>query len=39
MAKKRVFVSFDFDNDKDLKELLVGQLKMLTDCPRGKEGN
>ena len=25
MAKKRVFVSFDFDNDKNLKELLVGQ--------------
>jgi len=25
MKKKRVFVSFDFDNDKGLKELLVGQ--------------
>lgn len=23
----RVFISFDFDNDKDLKELLVGQAK------------
>ncbi len=27
MAKKRVFVSFDYDNDKDLKELLVGQAR------------
>lgn len=25
MSKTRVFVSFDFDNDKNLKELLVGQ--------------
>ena len=25
MEKKRVFVSFDFDNDKSLKDLLVGQ--------------
>ena len=25
VAKKPVFVSFDFDNDKNLKELLVGQ--------------
>lgn len=23
----RIFISFDFDNDKDLKELLVGQSK------------
>jgi hypothetical protein len=23
----RVFISFDYDNDKDLKELLVGQAK------------
>jgi hypothetical protein len=25
MTKKRVFISFDYDHDKDLKELLVGQ--------------
>lgn len=25
MAKKRVFVSFDFDNDKILKEFVIGQ--------------
>jgi len=25
MSKKNVFVSFDFDNDKSLKEFLVGQ--------------
>jgi len=27
MAKKRVFVSFDFDNDKTLKEFIIGQAK------------
>ena len=27
MAKKRVFVSFDFDNDKELKDFLVGQAR------------
>ncbi len=27
MAKKRVFISFDYDNDLDLKNLLVGQSK------------
>lgn len=27
MAKKRVFTSFDFDNDEDLRNLLVGQSK------------
>ena len=27
MAKKRVFVSFDYDNDARLKDLLVGQSK------------
>jgi len=27
MAKTKVFVSFDFDNDKGLKELIVGQAK------------
>lgn len=32
MAKKRVFVSFDFDNDKILKEFLIGQAK-LADSP------
>lgn len=32
MAKKKVFVSFDFDNDKTLKEFLVGQAK-LEDAP------
>ena len=32
MAKKKVFVSFDFDNDKTRKEFLVGQAK-LDDSP------
>jgi hypothetical protein len=32
MAKKRVFVSFDFDNDKILKEFIIGQAK-LPDSP------
>ena len=27
MAKSRVFMSFDFDHDEDLKNLLVGQSK------------
>lgn len=27
MAKTRVFVSFDFDNDKVLKDLIIGQAK------------
>jgi len=27
MAKQRVFTSFDFDNDEDLRNLLVGQSK------------
>jgi predicted GTPase len=32
MAKKRVFVSFDFDNDKKLKDFIVGQAR-LPDSP------
>lgn len=32
MAKKRVFVSFDFDNDKALKDFIIGQSK-LPDSP------
>lgn len=32
MAKKRVFVSFDFDNDKILKDFVIGQSK-LQDSP------
>tara|TARA_R110002051_G_scaffold75897_1_gene138384 strand:+ start:8167 stop:8544 length:378 start_codon:yes stop_codon:yes gene_type:complete len=32
MAKKKVFVSFDFDNDKALKDFLIGQSK-LPDSP------
>jgi len=32
MAKKKVFVSFDFDNDKTLKEFMIGQAK-LQDSP------
>lgn len=32
MAKKKVFVSFDFDNDKFLKESLIGQA-MNPDSP------
>ena len=31
-ARKRVFVSFDFDNDKALKDLAVGQAR-LADSP------
>ena len=27
MAKERVFISFDFDHDEDLRNLLVGQSK------------
>mgnify|MGYP003057468131 FL=1 len=27
MAKKRAFISFDYDNDVDLKALLVGQAR------------
>lgn len=27
MAKTKVFVSFDFDNDKTLKDLIIGQAK------------
>lgn len=27
MVKKKVFVSFDFDNDKTLKEFIIGQAK------------
>lgn len=32
MAKKKVFVSFDFDNDKALKDFIIGQSK-LSDSP------
>jgi hypothetical protein len=32
MAKKHVFVSFDFDNDKKLKEFIIGQAR-LSDSP------
>lgn len=32
MAKVRVFTSFDFDHDEDLRNLLVGQAK-LADSP------
>lgn len=32
MAKERVFISFDYDNDKTIKEFLVGQAK-LEDSP------
>jgi hypothetical protein len=32
MAKKRAFVSFDFDNDKALKTFIIGQA-MLADSP------
>jgi hypothetical protein len=32
MAKKRVFVSFDFENDKTLKDFIIGQAK-LEDSP------
>jgi len=32
MSKKKVFVSFDFDNDKTLKEFIIGQSK-LEDSP------
>lgn len=32
MAKKKVFVSFDFDNDRVLKDFIIGQAK-LPDSP------
>jgi len=32
VAKKRVFISFDFDNDKVLKDFIIGQSR-LTDSP------
>ena len=32
MANKRVFISFDFDNDKRLKDFIIGQSK-LPDSP------
>lgn len=32
MAKKRLFVSFDYDNDKVLKDFVIGQSK-LPDSP------
>lgn len=32
MAKKKVFISFDYDNDATLKDFLVGQAK-LPDSP------
>jgi hypothetical protein len=32
MAKKKVFVSFDYDNDKTLKDFIIGQAK-LPDSP------
>jgi len=32
MAKKRLFVSFDFDNDKRLKDFVIGQSR-LPDSP------
>lgn len=32
MSKKRVFISFDFDNDKGIKEMLAGQAK-FPDAP------
>ncbi len=32
MAKKRVFISFDFENDEGTKEMLAGQAK-LDDSP------
>lgn len=32
MEKKKVFISFDYDNNLDLKNLLVGQAK-LPDSP------
>jgi len=32
MTKKRVFVSFDFDNDKALKDFIIGQAR-LPDSP------
>lgn len=32
MPKKKVFVSFDFDNDRELKDFIIGQAK-LPDSP------
>ena len=28
MAKKKDFISFDFDNDRELRDLMVGQGKL-----------
>jgi hypothetical protein len=32
MAKQRIFISFDYDNDSDIKTMLAGQAK-LSDSP------
>lgn len=32
MAKQRIFISFDYDNDEDIKIMLAGQAK-LSDSP------
>ena len=32
MAKKKVFIAFDFDNDKTIKDFIIGQAKK-TDSP------
>ena len=32
MSKKKVFVSFDFDNDRSLKDFMIGQAR-LADSP------
>jgi hypothetical protein len=32
MAKKRVFISFDYDHDEALKNLLVGQSRNADTC-------
>ncbi len=37
MAKKKVFVSYDYDNDKTLKDFIIGQAR-LADSPFDTEG-
>lgn len=32
MAKKEVFVSFDFDNDKTPKTFLIGQVELVKEA-------
>lgn len=39
MAKKKVFVSFDFDNDKVLKDFIIGQSSALIYAHSNQSGS